>query len=221
MKLSLNPSWQPFLNPEFDKPYMLSLLSFLTAEYAQKKSIFPPEKQIFNAFNLTPFDQVKVVIIGQDPYHGPSQSHGLCFSVPVGVGIPPSLKNIYKEIERDIGVSNYPNGCLQAWAEQGVLLLNATLTVEQGLAGSHQGKGWERFTDVAIRALNDNREGLVFLLWGAYAQKKGRWIDQEKHKVLVSSHPSPLSNYRGFSGCGHFSKVNDYLQKNGSTPIVW
>ncbi len=219
--IKLHPSWLEAIGSEFEQPYMQSLKSFLKAEKQQGKVIYPPGSLIFNAFNTTPFNQVKVVILGQDPYHGPNQAHGLCFSVLPGVRFPPSLLNVFKEIERDLHIPIPSHGCLQHWAEQGVLLLNATLTVEQGQANSHQGKGWEQFTDSAIRALNDQRDGLVFLLWGSYAQKKGRFIDCNRHLVLKSPHPSPLSAHRGFLGNGHFSKTNAYLAQRGLAPIDW
>ena len=219
--VQLEPSWLAVLQEEFDKPYMRALKAFLQEQKREGRVIYPPGKDIFNAFNSTPFDRVKVVILGQDPYHGPGQAHGLCFSVLPGVPFPPSLLNIFKEIERNLGVPIPSHGCLQAWAEQGVLLLNATLTVEQGRAGAHQGKGWETFTDKAIEALNRERAGLVFLLWGSYAQKKGALIDKQKHLVLQSAHPSPLSAHRGFLGNSHFSKTNAWLEEQGKTPIDW
>ncbi|WP_339616344.1 uracil-DNA glycosylase [uncultured Gilvimarinus sp.] len=219
--MQLESGWLAELGDEFDQPYMRQLKTFLKAEKQAGKVIYPPSGEMFNAFNSTPFAQVKVVILGQDPYHGPGQAHGLSFSVPSGVRIPPSLQNIFKEIERDLGIPRPNHGNLQAWAEQGVLLLNATLSVEQANAGSHQKRGWEQFTDHAIEALNRDREGLVFLLWGSYAQKKGRLIDTNKHLVLKSVHPSPLSAHRGFLGCGHFSQVNEYLQAKGQAPIDW
>lgn len=219
--IQIEPSWLQVLKDEFDKPYMHSLRAFLQAEKQAGKIIYPHGKNIFNAFNSTPFDAVKVVILGQDPYHGPGQAHGLCFSVFPGVPFPPSLLNIFKEIQQDQGIPVPPHGCLQSWAEQGVLLLNATLTVEQGRAGSHQGKGWETFTDQAITALNREREGLVFLLWGSYAQQKGALIDGRKHLVLKSPHPSPLSAHRGFFGNRHFSKANEWLAQRGQQPIDW
>ncbi|BFM20305.1 uracil-DNA glycosylase [Gilvimarinus japonicus] len=219
--IQLESGWLAELGDEFDQPYMRQLKTFLKAEKQAGKVIYPPSGEMFNAFNSTPFAQVKVVILGQDPYHGPGQAHGLSFSVPSGVRIPPSLQNIFKEIERDLGIPRPNHGNLQAWAEQGVLLLNATLSVEQANAGSHQKRGWEQFTDHAIEALNRDREGLVFLLWGSYAQKKGRLIDTNKHLVLKSVHPSPLSAHRGFLGCGHFSQVNEYLQAKGQAPIDW
>lgn len=214
-KIQLSPSWLTRLADEFEKPYMHALKAFLVAEKQAGKVICPPSADWFSAFNATAFEQVKVVILGQDPYHGPGQAHGLSFSVPTGVKIPPSLRNIYKELHADLGVVIPLNGCLQAWAEQGVLLLNATLTVEQGLAGSHQGQGWEQLTDAVIQRLNEQRTGLVFMLWGSYAQKKGQFIDRQKHRVLKAPHPSPLSAHRGFFGCKHFSKANQYLGSNG------
>ena len=183
--------------------------------------IYPPGEFIFNALNSTPFDAVKVVILGQDPYHGPGQAHGLCFSVQDGVAVPPSLLNIYKELEADLGSSRPPGGNLQHWAEQGVLLLNAVLTVERGRAGAHQGKGWEKFTDRIVSELNDSRDGLVFMLWGSYAMKKGAMIDRSRHLVLTAPHPSPLSAHRGFFGCRHFSKANTWLEQHGKPPIRW
>ena len=220
-KIDLHPSWLSHLAPEFEMPYMKQLKAFLLAEKQQGKVIFPASKNIFNAFNSTPLEQVKVVILGQDPYHGPNQAHGLCFSVQPGIPAPPSLINMFKELERDLGIPAPNHGCLQSWADQGVLLLNATLTVEQGRAGSHQGRGWETFTDRAIQVVNDSCTQVVFLLWGSYAQKKGAFIDRQKHLVLQAPHPSPLSAHRGFIGCGHFSRANDYLQQQGKTPINW
>lgn len=221
----LHPSWQAVIGDEFEKPYMQALRGFLKQEKAAGKIIYPPSPLIFNAFNHTPFEQVRVVIIGQDPYHGQDngqpQAHGLSFSVPDGVALPPSLVNIYKEIESDLGIRMPRKGDLSAWANQGVLLLNATLTVEQAQAGSHQGRGWEAFTDAAIAALNSHREGLVFVLWGSYAQKKGAFIDTNKHLVLKSVHPSPLSAHRGFFGNRQFSKINHYLTERGQAPINW
>jgi uracil-DNA glycosylase len=217
----LHPSWQAVIGEEFDKPYMQALRAFLKQEKAVGKITFPPSPLIFNAFNHTPFDNVRVVIIGQDPYHGIEQAHGLSFSVPEGVALPPSLMNIFKEIEADVGVKMSKKGDLTPWANQGVLLLNATLTVEMANAGSHQKRGWETFTDAAIAALNTHREGLVFVLWGSYAQKKGEMIDQKKHLVLKSPHPSPLSAHRGFFGNHQFSKINEYLTEHGQTPIEW
>lgn len=220
-QVKIEPSWKQHLLPEFEQDYMQSLRQFLLQQKKAGKVIYPKGDEYFNAFNLTPFDQVKVVIIGQDPYHGPGQAHGLCFSVQNGVALPPSLQNIYKEIHADLGLPIPKTGCLTHWAEQGVLLLNAVLTVEQAKAAAHQGKGWELFTDAAIRELNEKREGIVFLLWGSYAQKKGQIIDQKKHCVLKAPHPSPLSAHRGFLGCKHFSKANAYLESIGKTPIDW
>lgn len=218
---ALHPSWQAVIGDEFKKPYMQSLRQFLAQQKAEDKVIYPPMPLIFNAFNHTPFEQVRVVIIGQDPYHGEGQAHGLSFSVPQGVKLPPSLRNIFKEIESDLGVSMSGTGDLTPWAQQGVLLLNATLTVEQAAAGSHQKRGWEAFTDAAIRALNEQVEGIVFVLWGSYAQKKGAFIDQQKHLVLKSVHPSPLSAHRGFFGQKQFSQINQYLISQGKAPIRW
>jgi uracil-DNA glycosylase len=220
-QIDLHPSWLTHLAAEFEQPYMRQLKAFLVQQKQQRRMVFPPSKQIFNAFNTTPFDKVKVVILGQDPYHGPGQAHGLCFSVAPGVPAPPSLQNIFKEIERDLGYPVPNHGNLQRWAEQGVLLLNATLTVEQGRAGAHQNQGWEQFTDRVIQVLNEQREGLVFMLWGSYAQKKGRFVDTRKHLVLRSPHPSPLSAHRGFIGNGHFSRANQYLEAHGRSPIDW
>ena len=221
MQVKIEESWREVLQPQFDSVYFEMLTTFVRKAY-QASTVYPPGSKIFEAFNRTPFDKVKVVILGQDPYHGPNQAHGLCFSVQDGIQPPPSLINIYKELQKEYGVAvNMTNGNLTRWANQGVLLLNATLTVEAGKAGSHQGKGWETFTDAAIKALSDRREGLVFMLWGSYAQQKGRVIDRSKHLVLESSHPSPLSVYRGFDGCGHFKKANQYLQSRGQEPIDW
>ena len=226
----LHPSWQAVIGDEFNKPYMQALRAFLSQEKAACKTIYPPSALIFNAFNHTPFDAVRVVIIGQDPYHGQdnkgqAQAHGLSFSVPPGLDLPPSLQNIFKEIAADLNIKMSPrinhSGDLTPWANQGVLLLNATLTVEQAKAGSHQNKGWEQFTDAAIAALNAQRENLVFVLWGSYAQKKGAIIDEQKHLVLKSVHPSPLSAHRGFFGNHQFSTINQYLIKQGQTPIDW
>lgn len=217
----LHASWQTAIGQEFDKPYMQALRTFLAQEKAAGKTIYPPSPLIFNAFNHTPFNHVRVVIIGQDPYHGPDQAHGLSFSVPDGVKPPPSLVNIFKEIASDLGITMSGSGDLSPWAEQGVLLLNATLTVEQANAGSHQKRGWEEFTDAAIAALNAQRENLVFVLWGSYAQKKGAAIDATKHLVLKSVHPSPLSAHRGFFGNHQFSQINQYLAQHGQQPINW
>lgn len=219
--IKLDPSWLAVLEEEFDKPYMVGLRGFLQRQKEQGKIIYPAGSNWFTAFNHTPFGKVKVVILGQDPYHGPNQAHGLCFSVLPGVDIPPSLRNMYQELQSDLGIPPADHGCLTSWADQGVLLLNATLTVERGNAGSHQGQGWEEFTDCAIRALNEHREGLVFMLWGSYAQKKGAFIDAKRHLVLKAPHPSPLSAHRGFFGCRHFSRANDYLVAHGQTPIDW
>jgi uracil-DNA glycosylase len=220
-KGALNPSWQMHFQDELQAPYMKALRAFLKEEKRQGKTIYPESPWIFNAFNQTDYDQVKVVIIGQDPYHGPNQAHGLCFSVRAGTATPPSLMNIFKEIEQDIGCPMSGSGDLTPWAKQGVLLLNATLTVEQAKAGSHQNKGWETFTDRVIEHLNATRTGLVFMLWGSYAQRKGQVIDPKKHLVLKSPHPSPLSAHRGFFGNHHFSTANAYLTQQGSTPINW
>ena len=220
-QIKIEPSWKQHLNQEFGQPYMADLKKFLKNEMDKKKTIYPKATNFFKAFDATPFDDVKVVILGQDPYHGPGQAHGLSFSVPQGVPVPPSLKNIYKEIERDLKVPMPKHGNLEGWAKQGVLLLNATLSVEGGKAGSHQKRGWEQFTDGAIRALNDQREHLVFMLWGSYAQKKGEFIDRKKHLVLTAPHPSPLSAHRGFLGSQHFSKANKYLQAQGLKPVDW
>lgn len=222
----LHPSWQAAIGDELEKPYMQALRDFLRQEKAAGKTIYPPSPLIFNAFNHTPFKQVRVVIIGQDPYHGQDdngqpQAHGLSFSVPNNMALPPSLQNIYKEISADLGVKMSKNGDLTPWAEQGVLLLNATLTVQQSLAGSHQNKGWEQFTDAAIAALNKHRTGLVFVLWGSYAQKKGAFIDETKHLVLKSVHPSPLSAHRGFFGNRQFSQINQYLVAHNQSSINW
>lgn len=217
----LHSSWMNAIGDELEKDYMKNLRQFLKAEKQAGKVVFPPGPEIFNAFNHTPFDQVKVVILGQDPYHGPNQAHGLCFSVLPGVKTPPSLVNIYKEINADLSLPIPQHGCLTSWADQGVLLLNAVLTVEQANANAHAGKGWEQFTDAAIAALNEKREGIVFLLWGSYAQKKGKLIDTQKHLVLKAPHPSPLSAHRGFLGCGHFSKTNEYLQSVGKKTMDW
>lgn len=220
MNVHIDESWRQVLQHEFDKPYFELLTNFVRHAY-RTTQCFPPAGQIFRAFDLCPFDKVRVVIIGQDPYHDFNQAHGLCFSVQEGVPIPPSLVNIYKEIQRDLGKPIPTSGNLTHWAEQGVLLLNATLTVEAHRAGSHQGKGWEELTDAAIQALNSKRSNIVFMLWGSYAQRKGQFIDRDRHLVLTTVHPSPLSAYRGFIGCGHFSQANAYLQQHGQAPINW
>ena len=220
MKVRIDESWRQVLQPEFDKPYFELLTSFVRQAY-RTTQCFPPAGQIFRAFDLCPFDKVRVVIIGQDPYHDVNQAHGLCFSVQEGVPVPPSLVNIYKELSRDLGKPIPTSGDLTHWAEQGVLLLNATLTVQAHRAGSHQGKGWEELTDAAIQTLNKNRSNIVFMLWGSYAQRKGQFIDRRRHLVLTAVHPSPLSAYRGFIGCGHFSQANTYLQQHGQQPINW
>lgn len=218
--MHIEESWRQVLQPEFDKPYFELLTDFVRQSY-RTHQCFPPAAQIFRAFDICPFDSVRVVIIGQDPYHEPGQAQGLCFSVGEGVQIPPSLDNIYKELNRDLGKPIPTSGDLTRWAEQGVLLLNATLTVEAHRAGSHQNKGWEELTDAAISALNARRNDLVFMLWGSYAQRKGQYIDRKRHLVLTAPHPSPLSAYRGFIGCGHFSAANRYLAEHGLPPIDW
>lgn len=220
-RVKLDASWRARVGTYLERPEMLMLSEFLRSELKLGKAIYPPPRRIFAALDATPFDAVKVVILGQDPYHGPGQAHGLCFSVPPGVAPPPSLENIFVEIERDLGIARPAHGCLLPWARQGVLLLNATLTVERGLAGSHQGKGWEGFTDAVVDQLNREREGLVFLLWGSYAQAKGKLIDARRHRVLKAPHPSPLSAYRGFIGCGHFSSANNWLREHGQSEIDW
>lgn len=220
-KVELHKSWLAHLQGEFDQPYMQGLRAFLLGEKSANKTIYPEGQLIFNALNSTPLDQVKVVILGQDPYHGPGQAHGLCFSVQPGIDVPPSLKNMYQELASDVGFQIPNHGYLQAWAEQGVLLLNATLTVEARKAGSHQNKGWEQFTDAVVNVVNRECEHCAFILWGSYAQKKGRVIDANKHLVLKGPHPSPLSAYRGFFGCKHFSKANDYLAAKGIAPVNW
>lgn len=220
MNVTINETWKEQLGAEFDKPYFASLVAFVKSEY-KNSTIYPPGKLIFNAFNLCPFDKVKVVILGQDPYHEPGQAHGLCFSVMDNVPFPPSLQNIFTEIANDLHKPVPASGNLTRWAEQGVLLLNATLTVHAHLAGSHQNKGWETFTDDVIKLLSDRKEHLVFILWGGYAKRKAALIDSSRHLVLTSAHPSPLSAYRGFFGNGHFSKTNEYLAAHGMTPIDW
>jgi len=220
-RIRLEPSWKARVGDYLLRPEMQALSAFLRARHAAGARIFPPAPRIFAAFDATPFDAVKVVILGQDPYHGAGQAHGLCFSVPPGVAVPPSLLNMFKEIERDLGLPRPDHGYLLPWAQRGVLLLNAVLTVEEGRAGAHQGKGWEGFTDHVVETLNHGRDGLVFMLWGAYAQAKGRVIDPRRHKVLRTTHPSPLSAHRGFLGCGHFSAANDYLRRRGAGEIDW
>lgn len=221
MSIRLHPSWKAYLQPLLEAPPMQALRTFLVDQARAGKTIYPPAGKIFAALDATPFDEVKVVILGQDPYHGPGQAHGLCFSVLPGVAVPPSLLNIYKEIETDLKLKRPDHGCLLPWARRGVLLLNAVLTVEQGRAGAHQGKGWEDFTDHIVRLLGSEREGLVFMLWGSYAQAKGKILDARRHLILRCAHPSPLSAHRGFLGCRHFSKANDYLQRRGVEPVDW
>lgn len=222
LRVRMNPEWKQVLEAEFLSSYMHELRSFLSAERLAGKEIYPPGTEMFNAFNMTPLSKVKVVILGQDPYHGPRQAHGLCFSVRRGIQSPPSLINIYKEIQSDLGIAPPRHGELTHWAEQGVLLLNSVLSVQAGLAASHQGHGWETFTDAVIRVLNEECEHLVFLLWGNYAQRKGRFIDARRHLVLKAAHPSPLSaNRGGWFGCRHFSQANRYLEAHGMAPIDW
>ncbi len=221
MALENAPSWQPKLASEFELPYLQNLKAFLRAEKDQKKVIYPHSSNWFHALETTPLDKVKVVILGQDPYHRPNQAHGLCFSVQPGVKIPPSLVNIYKELETDLGITPPKHGCLESWAKQGVLLLNAVLTVEDSKANAHQGMGWEQFTDKIIDIVNTECQSVVFMLWGSYAQKKAAMINDEKHLILKAPHPSPLSAYRGFFGCQHFSKANAYLIEHGRTAIDW
>jgi uracil-DNA glycosylase len=220
-EIRLEDSWKARLQDEFSQPYMARLRQFLLERKRAGAVIYPPGNLIFNALDSTPFDRVRVVILGQDPYHGPGQAHGLCFSVREGVDLPPSLRNIYQELADDLGCRPPESGNLQHWAEQGVLLLNAVLTVERGRAGAHQGKGWERFTDRVVAELNAHRNALVFMLWGSYAIKKGAAIDRERHLVLTAPHPSPLSAHRGFFGCRHFSKTNAWLERHGEQPIDW
>ncbi len=221
MQVKIEPSWKKVLGKEFDQDYFKKLAEFVKSEY-QSATVYPPPKFIFHAFDLTPFDEVKVVILGQDPYHGAGQANGLCFAVNKGVRFPPSLQNIYKEIETDLGhPAHFRDGDLEEWAKQGVLLLNATLTVKGSSPGSHQNVGWEQFTDTVIKALSDQKENLVFILWGAYAQKKGAVIDQTKHLVIKSAHPSPFSAYSGFFGSKPFSQCNEYLFSHGELPIEW
>ncbi|MDB5261306.1 MAG: uracil-DNA glycosylase [Adhaeribacter sp.] len=220
MSVKIEESWRRVLEPEFEQEYFNKLISFVKAEYATHQ-VFPPGNLIFNAFDKTPFDQVKVVVIGQDPYHGYGQANGMAFSVQDGVTIPPSLRNIFKEIRDDVGYEIPKSGSLERWAVQGVLLLNATLTVRANSPGSHQKKGWEEFTDAAIQKLSQQKDGLVFLLWGAFAQKKGAIIDNRKHLVLTAAHPSPFAADKGFFGCRHFSKTNSYLKDHNQPEIVW
>jgi uracil-DNA glycosylase len=220
-RVRLHPSWKSRLDAQLSAPYMTQLREFLLDRKRAGAVIYPPGPQIFAALDATSFDDVRVVILGQDPYHGPGQAHGLSFSVPPGIEPPPSLKNIYLELKRDVGILEPPNGDLRPWAEQGVLLLNAVLTVEQYQAGSHQNKGWERFTDAIIDVLNRERDHLVFMLWGAYAQKKGALINRQRHCVLEAPHPSPLSAHRGFLGCGHFGACNRYLEDRDCAPVDW
>jgi len=219
--IKLEETWKFALETEFEDPYMADLKSFLVSEKKAGKLIFPKGSEYFRALDLTPLDEVKVVILGQDPYHGEGQAHGLCFSVRPGVRIPPSLVNIYKEMEADLGIVPAKHGFLEHWAEQGVLLLNSVLTVEEGKAAAHQGKGWERFTDAVIRTVNEECDGVVFILWGAYAQKKAAFVDEERHLVIKSAHPSPLSAHNGFLGSKPFSKANEYLQSIGKDPVDW
>jgi uracil-DNA glycosylase len=220
-RIKLEPSWKAHVGDYLARDDMQALAAFLRERKVAGAHIYPPGPNIFAAFDATPFDATQVVVLGQDPYHGPGQAHGLCFSVLPGVPVPPSLDNIFKEIQRDLGIARPDHGCLLPWARQGVLLLNAVLTVEEGRAGAHQGKGWEGFTDHVVDVLNRERESLVFLLWGSYAQAKGRVIDPRRHRVLKAPHPSPLSAHRGFLGCGHFSAANEYLARNGHPPVDW
>lgn len=220
MKVKIEETWAKALSQEFDQPYFHSLVSYVKEEY-HSDTVYPEAKNIFNAFSHCPFDRVKVVIIGQDPYHGSGQAHGLAFSVQEGIRIPPSLVNIFKELKRDLGIQPPSDGDLERWADQGVLLLNATLTVRAHQAGSHQNKGWEQFTDAVIRTLATKRAGIIFMLWGAYAKKKASVIPDEGHLKLYAPHPSPLSAHRGFIGCGHFSKANEFLRQRGMDPINW
>ena len=222
-RVMLEPSWKTALLAEFEKPYMQRLREFLLAEKRARKTVYPKGSEIFAALNLTPLPKVRVVVIGQDPYHGPNQAHGLCFSVRPGVPRPPSLENIFQEVSDDVGGGEIPpsHGCLVPWAKQGVLLLNSVLTVVRGNAGSHQGRGWETFTDRVVELIKDQRESVVFLLWGSYAQRKGALVDTRRHLVLTAPHPSPLSAGRGFFGCRHFSSANRYLQARGFDPIDW
>ncbi|MBR5904805.1 MAG: uracil-DNA glycosylase [Alphaproteobacteria bacterium] len=221
MNVKIEESWKEVLKDEFEKDYFKKLTDFVRGEYLSGKTIYPEPKNIFNAFNLTPLQNVRVVIIGQDPYHEPGQAHGLCFSVQNGIDLPPSLVNIYKEIESDIGHKSITHGDLTAWANQGVLLLNSTLSVQAHLAASHSGKGWETFTDAVIKAIAEHRKNVVYMLWGSFAQKKADFVDANQNLILKSAHPSPLSAYRGFFGNHHFSRANEYLIANGYKPIDW
>ncbi|MFL6592563.1 MAG: uracil-DNA glycosylase [Luteimonas sp.] len=220
-RIKLDPSWKSRVGEYLQREDMQELSAFLRERMRKGARVYPPAPDIFAALDATPFDQAKVVVLGQDPYHGPGQAHGLSFSVPPGVPVPPSLDNIFKELQRDLGIARPAHGCLLPWARQGVLLLNSVLTVEEGRAGAHQGKGWEGFTDHVVDVLNRERDGLVFLLWGSYAQAKGKRIDTDRHRVLRAPHPSPLSAHRGFIGCGHFSAANAYLAHHGHAPIDW
>ena len=220
MNVKIDPSWKKHLEPEFEKPYFAELVSFVKSEY-QQYPVYPPGPQIFSAFEHCKFDDLKVVIIGQDPYHGPGQANGLCFSVADGVRTPPSLQNIFKEIKSNIGAEIPSSGNLERWADQGVLMLNATLTVRAKTAGSHQNQGWEEFTDAVIKLINEQKENVVFLLWGSYAKKKGAVIDRDKHLALEAAHPSPFAAHKGFFGCRHFSKANEYLKEHKLGEVVW
>lgn len=219
--VQLHPEWLPLLEPEFDQPYMIALKRFLLERKAAGAQIYPPGGMIFNALNSTPPSRVRVVILGQDPYHGAGQAHGLCFSVRPGVRVPPSLVNIFKELKNDLGFTIPSHGCLQPWADHGVLLLNAVLTVERGQAGTHQGRGWERFTDRVVEVVNGGERPVAFMLWGSQAQRKGADIDRKRHRVLTAPHPSPLSAHRGFFGCRHFSRANRWLEEQGMEPVDW
>jgi uracil-DNA glycosylase len=218
--MKLEKSWNTYLSAELEKDYMISLKNFLTGE-RQDYLVYPKEEEAFNSFHKTPFNKLKIVLLGQDPYHGEGQAHGLSFSVPEGIKTPPSLVNIFKEIENDLNIKNHGKGDLTKWAEQGVLLLNSTLTVRKNMAGSHQNKGWEQFTDKVISTISSKKEGVIFLLWGKFAQNKQKLIDKSKHHILMSSHPSPLSSYRGFLGCKHFSECNKILNKENKTEVNW
>lgn len=221
MDILLEASWKKALQKECAKDYFIELRNFVHAAYESGRPIYPPLHLLFHAFELTPFDRVRVVLMGQDPYHGKGQAHGLSFSVPAGVPVPPSLRNIFKEITNDVSTSSHKDGNLEGWARQGVLLLNATMTVGDGTAGSHKRKGWEQFTDAVIKIISDKKENIVFLLWGKNAEEKRKYIDERKHLILTAPHPSPLSAHRGFFGSGHFSKANQYLVSHGHAPILW